>query len=58
MEMKVALSTIASRVRLRAEDPEPERPRIRNVTTVPARGARVVVSERLAARAPAVLTHG
>jgi cytochrome P450 len=58
MEMKVALSVIASRVRLRADDPEPEQPRIRNVTTVPARGARVVVSERLAARAPAVLAHG
>jgi cytochrome P450 len=47
MEMKVALSTIAARVRLRAEDPAPERPRIRNVTTVPARGTRVVVAERL-----------
>ena len=54
----MALATIVARVRLRAEDPEPERPRIRNVTTVPARGARVVVAERLAAQEPAVLARG
>jgi cytochrome P450 family 135 len=65
MEMKVALRTIASRARLRAADPEPESPRLRNVTTVPARGARVVLEERPprggadhAARAPAVLSRG
>jgi cytochrome P450 len=47
MEMKVALRTIVSRARLRAAEPEPERPRVRNVTTVPARGTRVVLEERL-----------
>jgi cytochrome P450 family 135 len=52
MEMKVALQTIVSRVRLRAAEPEPERARLRNVTTVPARGAQVVLEERLQEEAP------
>jgi cytochrome P450 len=52
LEMKVALRTIGSRARLRAADPEPEPARLRNVTTVPARGARVVLEERLPRDAP------
>jgi cytochrome P450 len=52
MEMKVALRTIVSRARLRAVDPEPEPARLRNVTTVPGRGARVVLEQRLPGEAP------
>ena len=49
-EMKIVLREILARVRLRAADPAPEPPRVRHVTIVPARGARVVVEERLEAR--------
>ena len=45
-EMKAVLRTVLSRARLRAADPAPERPRVRHVTIVPARGARVVLEER------------
>jgi cytochrome P450 len=45
-EMKIVLRTIMRRARLRAADPAPEPPRIRHVTTVPAKGARVVLLER------------
>jgi cytochrome P450 len=48
-EMKVVLRTILSRASLRAVETAPERPRIRHVTVVPARGARVVLDERLGA---------
>jgi cytochrome P450 len=50
-EMKIVLRTILARVRLTAPDPAPEEARVRHVTLVPARGARVVVEERLAAPA-------
>jgi cytochrome P450 len=48
-EMKVVLRTILSGARVRAAEPAPERGRIRHVTVVPARGARVVLEERLGA---------
>jgi cytochrome P450 len=49
VEMKVVLRTILRRARLRAAEQAPERPRIRHVTIVPSRGARVVLEERLSA---------
>ena len=51
-EMKIVLREILARVRLRAADPAPEPPRVRHVTIVPARGARVVVEEKLQAPRP------
>jgi cytochrome P450 family 135 len=51
MEMKAVLSEVLSHVDVRAPDPKPERIRLHNVTLVPAKGARVVVSDRV--RAPA-----
>jgi cytochrome P450 family 135 len=48
VEMRIVLREVLRRVRLRAESPRPERPQIRHVTVVPARGCRVVVEERLA----------
>jgi cytochrome P450 len=48
-EQRVVLSAIARRTDLLAPDPEPERARQRNVTMIPRRGARVVVSRRYAA---------
>jgi cytochrome P450 len=48
-EMKIVLREILTRVRLSAADPAPEPPRVRHVTIVPARGARVVVEEKLEA---------
>jgi cytochrome P450 len=53
-EMKVVLREVLRRVRLRADRPRPERPRIRHVTVVPACGARVVVTARIAASAKSV----
>ncbi len=47
-EMKVVLREVLRHVRLRADRPRPERPAIKHVTVVPARGARVVATERLA----------
>jgi cytochrome P450 family 135 len=47
MEMKAVLSEVLSRVDVRAADPKPERIRLHNVTLVPAKGARVVVSDRV-----------
>ena len=52
MEMKVVLSAILSRARLRAVPGAGERIQRRSITFVPARGARIVVEE-LAPRAPA-----
>jgi|SRR5215211_878187 len=49
-EMKVVLRTIMRRARLRADSPQDEGGRLRHVTVVPARGARVVLEERLPAR--------
>jgi cytochrome P450 len=48
MEMKTVLSTVLRRVDLRAPDPRPERPRTHHVTQIPARGARVVATPRIA----------
>jgi cytochrome P450 len=46
MEMKVVLREVLTRVAVRAPDRSPERQRLRNVTLVPAKGARVIVEER------------
>ncbi len=48
VEMRTVLREVLRRVRLRATSPRPERPRVQHVTAVPARGARVVVTQRLA----------
>jgi cytochrome P450 len=47
-EMRVVLSTMARRLDLEADRPEPERAHHRNVTMIPARGGRVVVRARRA----------
>jgi cytochrome P450 len=46
LEVRTVLQTVAARAELRAPDPAPERTRLRNVTLVPARGARVVMAAR------------
>jgi cytochrome P450 len=46
-EQRVVLEAMARRLDLEAEDPAPERALHRNVTMIPARGARVVVHSRL-----------
>ena len=48
VEMRIVLREVLRRVRLRAHSQRPERPQIRHVTVVPARGCRVVVEERMA----------
>jgi cytochrome P450 len=45
-EQRVVLRAIARRTRLEAADPAPERARHRNVTMIPAAGARVVMASR------------
>jgi len=45
-EQRVVLEAMARRLDLEADDPEPERAVHRNVTMIPARGARVVVRSR------------
>lgn len=45
-EQRVVLAAMARRLELEADRPEPERARHRNVTMIPARGARVVVRSR------------
>jgi cytochrome P450 len=51
-EMRVIIRTILERAELRAADPAPERPRLRNITTAPAKGCQVVLEHPLnAARA-------
>ncbi len=47
-EQRVVLEAIARRTDLQAPNSEPERARQRNVTTIPSRGARVVVTRRYA----------
>jgi cytochrome P450 len=47
MEMKAVLREVLLRVSVRAVDPRPERIRLHNVTLVPAKGARVVVTDRV-----------
>ncbi len=46
-EQRVVLEMMARRLDLEAADPEPERARHRNVTMIPAHGARVVIRSRL-----------
>jgi cytochrome P450 family 135 len=56
LEMKVMARTMLEHARLAAPDPRPETPRAAHVSSIPARGARVVLEERLASaatRAPA-----
>jgi cytochrome P450 len=45
-EQRVVLRAIARRTDMEAVDPRPERPRHRNVTMIPADGARVIVRSR------------
>jgi cytochrome P450 len=45
-EQRVVLEATARRLDLEADDPEPERALHRNVTMIPARGARVIVRSR------------
>jgi cytochrome P450 len=45
-EQRVVLGAVARRTDLQAADPAPERPRHRNVTMVPARGARAILRAR------------
>lgn len=46
-EQRVVLEAMARRLDLEADRPEPERARHRNVTMIPARGARAVIRRRL-----------
>jgi cytochrome P450 len=46
-EQRVVLETMARRLDLAADDPEPERALHRNVTMIPSRGTRAVVRSRL-----------
>ena len=46
-EQRVVLEAMARRLDLEAAEPEPEHARHRNVTMIPARGARVVIRSRL-----------
>jgi cytochrome P450 len=45
-EQRVVLEAMARRLDLEADDPAPERARHRNVTMIPARGARVVIRSK------------
>ena len=47
LEMKVMARTMLERARLGVPDPRPENPRAAHVSSIPARGARVVLQERL-----------
>jgi cytochrome P450 len=49
-EMRVVIRAILERAELRAADPAPERPRVRNITSAPARGCRVVLERPLQPR--------
>ena len=53
MEMKAVLAEVLKRVEVSAPDPKPERMKLHNVTLTPAKGARVVVTDRVRAAAPA-----
>jgi cytochrome P450 len=46
-EMRIIIRAILERAQLRAADPAPERPRVRNITIAPARGCRVVLERPL-----------
>ena len=54
-EMRTILREFVERADLRAADPKPERVKIRNITLVPAKGARVVLERR--ARRPSRLAR-
>ena len=45
-EQRVVLSAMTRRLDIEAADPEPEHAVHRNVTMIPAQGARVIVRER------------
>jgi cytochrome P450 len=45
-EQQVVMRTMAERLDLEADDPDPERAVHRNVTMIPSRGARVVIRSR------------
>lgn len=47
LEMRVIIRTILQHVDLAPDRPEPERPVVRGVTTVPGRGARVIARRRI-----------
>jgi cytochrome P450 len=49
-EMRVVIRAILERAQLRASEPAPERPRIRNITSAPAHGCRVVLERPLRPR--------
>jgi cytochrome P450 len=53
LEIRTVLQEVVARTELRAPDPAPERTRLRNVTLIPRRGARVVMDRRRAAGEPA-----
>ena len=55
MEMRTVLREVLRRVRLRAASERPERGVVRHVTVVPGRGARAIVTERLAVEPAAEL---
>jgi cytochrome P450 family 135 len=46
-EMRVVIRAILERAEVRAADPAPERPRIRNITSAPAHGCRIVLERPL-----------
>ena len=46
-EMRVIMRAVLERADLRAPDPAPERPRVRNITVAPARGCRVLLERPL-----------
>jgi cytochrome P450 len=50
LEMRSVLRTVLERARLRAASPKPEAPRLHHVVVVPARGGRVVMTERIVPR--------
>jgi cytochrome P450 len=54
MEMKAVMAEVLRRVEVRAPDLTPERLKLHNVTLMPAKGARVVVSDRVASATRAV----
>ncbi len=58
LEMRVMIRTILQNVDLAPDRPEPERPVVRGITTVPSRGACVIVRRRLSdVAAPPMETH-
>jgi cytochrome P450 len=46
-EQRAVIHAMARRLDLEPDDPRPERPKQRNVTMIPARGARVVIRSRM-----------